>query len=272
MKNQIFFILPKISLIIAFYKSFDALDLIFRALQKQKFKDFEIIIAEDDNNPETFEFLKNWQSKILQKIKHVNHIEKKGFRKNLILNEAVKISDGEILVFIDGDIIPHKNMLKVYAKNVKNEQICTGRRVFLDENQTNKLYKTKNLNLLQNTNLIFSKSKSKIYAILNNSLFLHFTKRGIVGCNWGITKDNLLSINGFDEDYTHAGVGEDTDVRWRLRAKGIKFLSVRYAAIVYHLYHKRFYSKEDTAVGFKMLEKKQIENNIFCKNGIIKKQ
>jgi len=262
--------LPKISLIIAFYKNFDALDLIFKALQKQKFKDFEIIVAEDDNNPETYEFLKTWQSKFLQKIKHVNHLEKKGFRKNLILNEAVKISEAEILVFIDGDIIPHKNMFKIYAGNVNNEQICTGRRVFLDEKLTEKIYKQKKLSLLSKFNILFSKSKSKTYAIFSSQFIKHYTKRGIVGCNWGITKDNLLLINGFDEDYVHAGVGEDTDIRWRLRAKGIKFLSVRYAAIVYHLYHKRSYSKEDTDIGFRLLAEKQKKNNVFCLNGIKK--
>jgi glycosyltransferase involved in cell wall biosynthesis len=47
----------KISLIIAYYKNLDALDLILKALQKQTFTDFEVIIAEDDNDVASFKYI-----------------------------------------------------------------------------------------------------------------------------------------------------------------------------------------------------------------------
>jgi glycosyltransferase involved in cell wall biosynthesis len=43
----------KISVIIAFYKNFPFLDLIFAGLKRQNYTDFEVIVAEDDNAPET---------------------------------------------------------------------------------------------------------------------------------------------------------------------------------------------------------------------------
>ena len=43
--------------IIAFYKNITALDLILLALEKQTYSDFEIIVAEDDNDPKTIEFI-----------------------------------------------------------------------------------------------------------------------------------------------------------------------------------------------------------------------
>jgi len=236
---------PKISLIIAFYKNFEALELIFKSLMNQKFNDFEIIIAEDDNNPDTHIFLEKWKKKLSHFLKHVNQAEKIGFRKTMTLNKALKVSSGKIIVFIDGDIILHKNFLRKYSKFVKSKFTSYFR-------------------------ILFSKSKKKKFILLKNNLIPKKTKKGIVGANWGIMKENLIRINGFDEDYIQAGVGEDTDVRWRLVKNGLQNISLRYSAIVFHLYHERFYSSSDTKKGFEILEKKQESNLIICKNGLKK--
>ncbi len=46
----------KVSLVIAYYKNITALKIILKALENQSQKDFEIIIAEDDNNTITNDF------------------------------------------------------------------------------------------------------------------------------------------------------------------------------------------------------------------------
>jgi glycosyltransferase involved in cell wall biosynthesis len=46
-----------ISLIITVYKRIDFLELILQSLDKQTFKNFEVIIAEDNNDPRTVEFI-----------------------------------------------------------------------------------------------------------------------------------------------------------------------------------------------------------------------
>ena len=68
--------------------------------------------------------------------------------------------------------------------------------------------------------------------------------KGLLGCNWGILKKHLVEVNGFDEDYIRAAVGEDTDVEWRLKRSGIGSKSMKNKAIVYHLHHERSYSNE----------------------------
>jgi hypothetical protein len=53
---------------------------------------------------------------------------------------------------------------------------------------------------------------------LDAALYLPFVpapiekKSGIWGCNWSIHKKDLYAVNGFDEDYVAAGIGEDTDI------------------------------------------------------------
>ena len=92
--------------------------------------------------------------------------------------------------------------------------------------------------------------------------------RRILGCNWGILKKNILAVNGFDEDYNRAGVGEDFDIDWRLKKYGLKVRSMKGKAIVFHLYHKANYKPSDTEYVEKLMAEKKREGNSFCLNGI----
>jgi len=93
----------------------------------------------------------------------------------------------------------------------------------------------------------------------------------LLGCNMGIAKKDLIAINGFDEDYTAAGGGEDSDIEWRLKALGnISFYSMKFSAIVYHLYHPERFSKAMELKNEEFMAKK-IQLGFFkCKNGIQK--
>ncbi|MEZ5048691.1 MAG: hypothetical protein R2766_03470 [Saprospiraceae bacterium] len=90
----------------------------------------------------------------------------------------------------------------------------------------------------------------------------------MVGRNWGCHREKLFEINGFDEDYVRTGVGEDVDIEWRLLDHGLKRKSMKNKAIVYHLYHDRWYSVEDEQDNMKIFRQKVEENNIRCLNGI----
>jgi len=61
------------------------------------------------------------------------------------------------------------------------------------------------------------------------------------GHNWSIHASDIKLVSGFDEAYNQAGIGEDTDIEWRLQQKGIRFLRIKNRAIQYHLYHKSNY-------------------------------
>lgn len=257
----------KISLIIAYYKNINALDLILKALQKQTFTDFEAIIAEDDNDAASLSFITDAQQKMPFLLKHFHQEIDNGFRKNEMLNKAISNALGEIIVFLDGDSIPHKSFLLTYANLVKEHNALFGRRVMLSESLTRQLYSTQKLDLLKFYHLLKSKSKKIKY-----SFYLPFIKSyrntGIWGCNWGILKKHLIEINGFDEDYIKAGVGEDVDIEWRLKKVGIKLLSIRFEAIVYHLHHKENYSQDDIAFNLELFERKKQTPHLYCENGL----
>jgi len=257
-----------ISLIISYYKRLDFLELILLSLDKQSYRNFEIIIAEDDNDPATVEFLSKSRHLHEFNIKHVSQ-EDKGFRKTRILNMAVKSATGDKIVFIDGDCMPHRHFLKEYEKAITNLVFCYGRRVFLSRKHTDILLNTLSVKKM-NTFMAFLYGGKSIGA----GLYLPFKRnidkqhRRILGCNWGILRKNILAVNGFDEDYNRAGVGEDFDIDWRLKKTGLKVKSMKGKAIVYHLFHKANYNPSDTEFVEKLLAEKKLEGNAFCINGI----
>ena len=69
--------------------------------------------------------------------------------------------------------------------------------------------------------------------------FINRKEKGLMGSNFSIYKDNLLKVNGFDEQYTAPSVGEDTDLGYRLGLAGIKVMTLKHIAVQYHLYHPR---------------------------------
>jgi glycosyltransferase involved in cell wall biosynthesis len=261
-----------ISLIISLYKRLDFLELIFQSLNEQSYNDFEVIIAEDDNDPQTVDFINKARLTNSFRIQHVSQ-EDIGFRKTMILNSAVKMSAGEKLVFIDGDCILHRSFLKEYSKAITDSHFCYGRRAFLSKKHTEILLKEKSIKKNNILLAILYGGKS-----IGAGIYLPFKKninkqaRRILGCNWGIMKKDILAINGFDEDYDRAGVGEDFDIDWRLKKNGLKTKSMKGKAIVSHLYHNLNHSASDTEyVEILMAEKKKTGKS-FCTNGIVKVQ
>ena len=58
------------------------------------------------------------------------------------------------------------------------------------------------------------------------------------GCNMSFHKADIVSINGFDEDYALPAVGEDIDLIWRFQAAGFTFRSEKNFCVQYHLHHQ----------------------------------
>jgi GT2 family glycosyltransferase len=259
----------KISLIVSYYKNQRNLALIFKGLNLQSEKDFEVIVAEDDNDSTTSNFISEQEKYLDFPIVLLSQKVDDGFRKNEMLNRAIGVAKSDKLCFIDGDCIPHKHFISTYFRMIDKQSIAFGKRVNLGEKITKTIYETQDLNLLKFSNLLRSDS-GKVKEGLFLPFSLKFKDTGLLGCNWGVLKSNLQEINGYDEDYISAGVGEDVDIEWRLKASGLKMVSTKNKAIVYHLYHPKGYSDDSVQANYKLLHKKQEEGNIRCLNGIDK--
>lgn len=255
-----------VSVIISHYNNVANLALILDALSKQSATGFEVIVSEDGQDPKTAAFLASHQFPF--PLQHTTQ-EDIGFRKNRILNTSIQAAKGSFLVFIDGDCIPHKHFVRAYQNVKGSNKICYGRRVMLSEKITTPLQKKMQFDGLSLLDLILGGAKMWKEGIYT-TIPLSTKERGLKGCNWGIKKDLLVQINGFDEAYVHAGVGEDCDIEWRLEGIGIKKYSMKNKAIIYHLHHKRTYSQEGIKINFSILRKRMESKEFVCKNGILK--
>jgi glycosyltransferase involved in cell wall biosynthesis len=258
----------KASLIIAVYKRVDFLELVFQSIEKQTFKDFEIIIAEDDCCTSVQAFVDKWRKISSLRIKHVSQTDS-GFRKNKVLNKALGQAEGEFTVFIDGDCILHQDFLKEHMKLVKPNVCLFGRRVMLDADTSKELIKSKKINQLSFFRLLFTKSRH-VESAIHLPFLLSQRKRGMLGCNFSVLKQNLIDINGFDEDFETPLFGEDTDVARRLNLFGVQLRCSKFQTIQYHLHHEMKDRDADRIISSKLYEEKVNQGESFCVNGYMK--
>lgn len=240
----------KANVIISIYNHFDRLELVLAGFEVQSEKDFEVILADDGSNEQTVSAILEYQKKSPLRIRHVRH-EDKGFLKTTILNSAVMAAATEYLIFVDGDCIPHRHYVREHLKHRRENTILTGRRVMLSKKLSEQLNPEK-IRKGQLENGFFRKmlldaftkggtKRVKQGLYIQNKMMeamLPQKHKGLLGCNFSLHKKDLLEINGFDERYASPGVGEDTDIEYRLSWLGKSFVSIKNYAIQYHLWHK----------------------------------
>lgn len=259
-----------ISIIVPLYKKIDNLNLILQSLEEQTFKSFEVIIAEDDDADESKQFTENAIKSYFFPIKHISQSDK-GFRKNKILNKAIQIAAGDLIVFIDGDCIVHRQFLNQYRENMALNLVLYGRRVMLGKKITLQIMSETEFRQLSMIQLLLSDSNRIEEAVYLPWLPKKNNSKGrLLGCNMGIMKTDLLAINGFDESYVHASIGEDVDIEWRLRLYGAEFRSLKQKAIQYHLYHPIRAMEVDYPINRSILDDKKRIGKYYCDNGINK--
>jgi glycosyltransferase involved in cell wall biosynthesis len=135
---------PSISLVITVYRQAEFLEKILYSLINQDFSDYEVLIADDGSGPDVKEVVDRARGWIDQPIRHIWH-EDRGFRRARISNRAVAESNGDYLVFIDGDCIPHHRFLSRHFKRGRKRTLLAGRRVKFD----NELSKRTNFEAIQ---------------------------------------------------------------------------------------------------------------------------
>jgi glycosyltransferase involved in cell wall biosynthesis len=262
------------SVIISYYKNLQNLELILLALNNQTARGcFEAIISEDDNSRETLDFINQQRPVQSYPLLHVSQTDE-GFRKCKALNASVVAAKTDFIIFLDGDCIPHKKLIEEYIKAKRTGRVLYGRRVMLSGEISSKLLQDKKLSSLNFFNLLLTGCKRIEEGLYLKVIPQRFKKKDsgrLLGCNMGISKSDIIAINGFDEDYIAPGGGEDTDIEWRLqRLNSIEFYSMKYRAIVYHIYHIERFSNAMEIKARVIVEQKKRQGFFICKNGIEK--
>jgi hypothetical protein len=140
------------------------------------------------------------------------------------------------LVFTDGDCVPHPRFVEDHAALAEKNFWVQGRRCFVREQYVPEF----SASLIPAWSWMVAgkitgaaKGVRWPFAIIRRDT----RQRGIIGCNMAFWRDDLVAVNGYDEDYVGWGTGEDSDVGTRLYHLGRRRKFVYGCAITYHLNH-----------------------------------
>jgi len=260
----------KVSVIVTTYNRPDALMKVLNGLCFQTLIPDEVIVADDGSDPETQKYIHIFQADAPPyPLIHVWH-ENKGFRLAKIRNRAIKKTNGEYIIMLDGDCIPEKHFIEDHHYLAEKGFFFQGKRVLIDRQlSTEFTYKTANALSIK---YVFSKNISNAHHLIRLPFFPAYSStklNGIRGCNMGFFKKDIFAVNGYNENFTGWG-REDSELAVRLYKYGLKRKEQPFKAICFHLWHKTNDRKE--LVKNNLLLKKAIEsNNYECVNGLLQK-
>ncbi len=186
-----------ISVIVAARNEENFLEKLLEILINQNYQNYEVIISNDRSTDSTQEIIEEFSKKssILKFITIEKESEKFVGKKNA-LNEAIKISSGEILAFTDADCLPSKNWLKEINRMYENDvDIVAGYSPLISQKNNSFLNKIKNL------------ERSSVFAVTAGSFFWHW---GITctARNFSYRKSIFEKVNGFSS-ISHIRSGDD---------------------------------------------------------------
>lgn len=168
-----------LSIIIPTYNEERYLPLLLDSIKKQDFHDYEVIVADANSKDATRSIAKKYGCKII-----------KGGRPARGRNNGARHAKGDILLFLDADVILPSGFLKENLADFKKKKlVCAG-------------VKAKPLSRSIIDNLGFA------IANLGNYMLVRTQPRGIGWCIF-IRKKVFNEINGFNENLL---VGEDIDL------------------------------------------------------------
>lgn len=259
----------KTSLVISTYNKPEYLELCLKSALCQTIAPNEIVIADDGSTTETADLIKKIADSTKIPIVHVWH-EDNGFQLCQIRNKAFARCSGDYILQSDGDIIFEKHFVEDHLRLAEKGYFVCGSRVFLTQDGTQKMLAAKNttpkLKYMESSHVLNSiriKPLQKFFALRYGK-----TINKLRGCNMAFWKEDVIKVNGYNEDLTFWG-HEDGEFAFRLHFAGIKKKFLKNGGICYHLWHPES-SRENEQAHLDAIKKVE-ENNIkWCENGIDK--
>jgi glycosyltransferase involved in cell wall biosynthesis len=239
----------KCSIIITTHERPRALELVQRALLRQSAGIEEVIFADDGSGSPTREVIAEFDRTTEFHVSHMWH-PREGVQKAAIVNSAIAVARGDVLVFLDGDCVPDRRWLSDHLREADGRTVWQGRRVQLGSAVSDALspdgvshgeldgwLSPKCLG-----QLIRRERRNFHLAIrIPRPIVRLFEKRkGLMGCNFSAPRAVVEAINGYDASWEGAGhLCEDLDLEIRLRQQGTPLTPLLHAANVFHLNHYR---------------------------------
>jgi len=268
--KELYAMCPTVSLIITTYNSVDKLEMVLLSVLKQKRQPDEIIIADDGSTEETKRLIEKYTEYFSIPVYHCWQ-EDNGFQASKIRNKGIAKSSSEYIIIIDGDIVLNKNFIEDHILKASKNYFIQGSRVLVSQKETLKRIKFLNIKFSPFSFGIKNRINTFHWAFLSRFVSKNYGRKdfnGVRSCNMSFWKEDLLRINGFDENFVGWG-REDNELVVRLLNNGIKRKNIKFGAVAYHLWHEENKkSDEQLNKNQKSLEDAISAKKITCSLGV----
>ncbi len=254
--------LMKISFIVLTYNRTQTLLPVLRSLAAQCDVRHEVLIADDGSNQDHVALLKQACPIFKCKVMHIWHPDT-GFTAAAARNLGAYFSEGNYLIFLDGDCVPNKSFVEAHTRLAERGHFVNGSRVLLSERLTSIVVKA-GMKVEDRSPAFWFVAwmrgdSNKLLHMLYWpwSLFRvkqGFKWRGIRSCNLAVWRSDFFAVNGFDETFEGWG-HEDADLVLRLSNLGVRRKNGFLATEVYHLWHRESVRDHESVNRQKVLQR-----------------
>ena len=225
-----------LGLIINTHEQPEYLARVLGAISRQISSPEEVLLADDGSGEAVRSVFAKWSATQPIRTEHIWQPHE-GFRRARILNQAIARARSEYLVFLDGDTLPHPRFIADHRRLGRRGAFIQGHRVLVKE-QAAAWFGLKGFEQDRRRALWQGQLDGLKHAFRWPLPLLRARRdlRGIRGCNLGIWRDDLVRVNGYNEDFIGWG-REDSELAVRLLNQGVRRLDARGLALCYHLWH-----------------------------------
>ncbi|NLR58411.1 glycosyltransferase [Chitinophaga polysaccharea] len=255
-----------VALLITTYNWPEALKLVLDSVLVQTVFPDEIIIADDGSGAPTKAVVDAFRKKTNIPVKHFWHPDE-GFRKTLILNQAITGTSSNYIIQIDGDIVLHELFIQDHISEAERGYYIRGSRVLLQERITRRCIRNGSFEPVYTLSSdVRNKFNSLRIPFLSYLLIRRTSRsRNWIGCNCAFWKEDFMKVNGYNNELSGWG-HEDIELAARFINSGLRQKRVKLKAVCYHLYHP-YNDRGQETINYRVYLDTLHRGIAYCANG-----
>jgi len=297
---------PRASVIVTTYNQPRFLEILLESLRRQTVRDFEVVIGDDGSDRPTKNLIES-QRGLPFALKH-HWQPDEGFRVGEARNGAIRLSESDWLIFVDGDLALHPQFVEAHLKLSGVDRVLFGGRLKLNRDFSDgvTLQQVKEHGIEHLVGRSLSHCRERQYApvaeglgdIIGGKLVQNFagkprpfwnkalnglsllTTRWLFqnicfksGSNFSTSRSLVEKVNGFDRRFRDLS-GEDGEFFWRLFHAGAAPKSVLFTAIAYHFWHPENWERigEQRKRSLEIERETRLSKRIRCECGLVEEK
>lgn len=256
----------RLTLAITTYERPDALAAVLTTVARQTSPPDELIVADDGSGPATREVCEGYSATTPLLVQYVRQ-DHDGFRLARLRNLAIARASHPYIVFVDGDMLLHPRFIDDHRRFARRGYFTQGVRIPIPPQPTTSILEG-DVTLPPPSSIGWRRRAYASHAPHLSSAMrsLANTFIAIKGCNQAFWREDLVAVNGFNEDFVGWGP-EDKEIAARLQRHGTRRQTLLFGGIAFHLHHPPA-GRERRAANERLLADTRTRRLARCEHGL----